>query len=97
MKKIAPLFVGDHDFRTFMKPSKEEKAVSISALISCTLYLFFVLIQQKQPSFARRKIHSLIIEPGKPCVTSYNLPICEQLYQYWNIRICAKSFVYRQV
>lgn len=53
---------------------------------------------QRLPSFAVRKVKSLTIEEGEPaCMTSERQSIAADTYQYWNIRIQGRSFLYRQV
>ena len=49
------------------------------------------------PSFAKRSIDCITIEKGRPMSTSYNNEIASKIYDYWDIKIKGKSFLYRQV
>lgn len=59
-------------------------------------FILFYISIQKRPSFAVRSINSIEIVPGK-ALTVQNDKRLTNTFEYWNIRINAKSFVYRQV
>lgn len=77
VRDAAQLFVGRHDFRTFMGTSN--------------------LIKKLPARFATREIISMDIVPGQPKTTKLNFEFANKHFQYWNIHVNAKSFVYRQI
>lgn len=86
--------IGKRDFRTFMSSNKEDKTVRYSyRLFSYNLRVILAICLQKKPSFSKRRLDSIEIVPGK----SLNVQNKESNFEYWEIRVKAKSFVYRQV
>jgi len=76
MIDASKLFLGRHDFRTFMNVSRNIKL---------------------DPKFSWRTISDLEITPGVPSCTTINNEKSLQMYNYWDIKINGKSFLYRQV
>lgn len=52
---------------------------------------------QKKPSFAVRRIKSIKIIPGKALAFDNDHRTSKNAFEYWDIRIKAKSFVHMQV
>uniref|UniRef100_A0A336LWW1 CSON015638 protein n=1 Tax=Culicoides sonorensis TaxID=179676 RepID=A0A336LWW1_CULSO len=75
--QVLSLFVGTHDFRSFMGMSKE--------------------IKQKHCMFSIRKIHNLTFTQSQSLSTILNKTIVEKFYNFYDVRVTAKSFLYRQV
>lgn len=49
------------------------------------------------PMFTVRRIDEINITTGKSAAIGPNAQLAEQLYDYWDIEIKAKSFLYKQV
>lgn len=49
------------------------------------------------PMFTLRSIDEINIIPGKSTAVGPNAILAEDLYEYWDIEIKAKSFLYKQV
>ncbi|XP_055547637.1 tRNA pseudouridine synthase-like 1 [Wyeomyia smithii] len=77
-QQAASLFVGYHDFRTFMAVSRGNP-------------------RQQDASFTLRRIHDISVVKGAPMVSTFNRDLAEQYYDYWDIRIKGRSFLYKQV
>ncbi|XP_063701283.1 tRNA pseudouridine synthase-like 1 [Culicoides brevitarsis] len=75
--EVIPLFIGTHDFRTFMGMSRD--------------------IRQKHCMFSIRTIHNLTFTKSRSLSTSWNSGIAEEFYDFFEVRVTAKSFLYRQV
>ncbi|KAH8274945.1 hypothetical protein KR018_001789 [Drosophila ironensis] len=63
---------------------------------------FMSVSRQKGPSrdhpmFTRRKIDEISIRPGKTLAVAANAALATETYDYWDIEIRAKSFLYKQV
>ncbi|ALC44076.1 CG34140, partial [Drosophila busckii] len=63
---------------------------------------FMSVTRQKSPSrdhpmFTVRKIDEINIRPGKSLALGPNAETAEQNYNYWDIEVKAKSFLYKQV
>ncbi|XP_058449888.1 tRNA pseudouridine synthase-like 1 isoform X2 [Malaya genurostris] len=77
LKRVASIFVGYHDFRTFMAISKGNP-------------------KQLEPSHTLRSIQSITVERGTCMTLSFNRDLVEHFYDYWDIRIKGRSFLYKQ-
>lgn len=75
--EALPLFIGTHDFRTFMGMSKD--------------------IKQKHSMFSIRTIHNLTFTQTQTLSTTFNTSLANQLYDFYEVKVTAKSFLYRQV
>lgn len=75
VKDAAQLFIGRHDFQTFMGQTRRELPVP----------------------FTIRTINSIDIVPGRPQTTRFNLKYANNHFNYWDIHINAKSFIYNQI
>lgn len=76
IKEKSQIFLGRHDFRTFMNAQRKNA--------------------RDHPMFCIRSIDSIDIYPGQALQTSGG---CEkrELYNYWDIKIKGRSFLYKQV
>lgn len=79
MIKASQLFVGKHDFRTFMSVSRQKNNA------------------RDHPMFTVRQIDSINIKKGQTLATASNAVKALELYEYWDIEITGKSFLYKQV
>lgn len=79
MREVSRMFLGLHDFRTFMSVSRQKSP------------------SRDHPMFTVRRIDEINIRPGKSSAIASNGPLSENLYNYWDIEIKAKSFLYKQV
>lgn len=77
VQEVLPLFVGTHDFRTFMGMNKS--------------------IKEKHCMFSIRTIQCLTFERAQTLTTTFNKPLSEKLYDFYEVQVTAKSFLYRQV
>ncbi|EDV95962.1 tRNA pseudouridine synthase-like 1 [Drosophila grimshawi] len=75
----ARMFLGLHDFRTFMSVSRQKSP------------------SRDHPMFTVRKIDEINIRPGQTLALGPNAKLATQTYDYWDIEIKAKSFLYKQV
>lgn len=73
------MFVGLHDFRTFMSVSRQKSP------------------SRDHPMFTLRKIDEINILPGRTLALASNATLASETYDYWDIQIKAKSFLYKQV
>lgn len=98
------MFVGTHDFLSFMKKSKEESTVHFHSIFiidkfilndAQTIFLFSFM--QKRARFTTRTIDSFTIESGQPIVFINNQNKASDHYEYIDIRIKSRAFVYQQV
>ncbi|XP_055598767.1 tRNA pseudouridine synthase-like 1 [Uranotaenia lowii] len=78
LRRVAKMFEGYHDFRTFMATSRGNS-------------------RQIHASHTLRTIESICIEPGQSMVSLFHKRSAEYFYDYWDIQIRAKSFLYNQV
>lgn len=53
--------------------------------------------EQLKPTFTWRRIDEIRIIPGKPIVTQFSEEKTKSLYNYWDIEIMGRSFLYKQV
>ncbi|XP_058816544.1 tRNA pseudouridine synthase-like 1 [Topomyia yanbarensis] len=53
--------------------------------------------RQLDPSFTLRRIQSITIERGTCMASAFNRDLAEKFYDYWDIRIKGRSFLYKQV
>ncbi|XP_017066404.1 tRNA pseudouridine synthase-like 1 isoform X2 [Drosophila eugracilis] len=79
VKAAAQMFIGVHDFRTFMSVSRQKGP------------------SRDHPMFTVRKIDEVNIQPGKTLALAANATLAAETYDYWDVKIKAKSFVYKQV
>ncbi|XP_058982334.1 tRNA pseudouridine synthase-like 1 isoform X1 [Musca domestica] len=49
------------------------------------------------PMFTVRRIDEINIKPGRSACTGVNAKLAEELYDYWDIEVKGKSFLYKQV
>lgn len=75
----ARMFLGLHDFRTFMSVSRQKSP------------------SRDHPMFTVRKIDEINIRPGRSLALGPNAALATETYDYWDIEIKAKSFLYKQV
>lgn len=76
IKEASQLFVGRHDYRTFMNAKRKND-------------------QSDHPMYTIRKIDEITIAPGRPLTTSLSKKA--DLYNYWDIKLKGRSFLYKQV
>lgn len=76
VNEASQLFVGRHDFRTFMNAKRKND-------------------NSDHPMYTLRKIDSISIAPGRPLITSQSKKA--DLYNYWDIQLKGRSFLYKQV
>ncbi|XP_037722928.1 tRNA pseudouridine synthase-like 1 [Drosophila subpulchrella] len=79
VKAAARMFIGVHDFRTFMSVSRQKGP------------------SRDHPMFTVRKIDEINIRPGRSLALAPNASLASETYNYWDIEIKAKSFLYKQV
>lgn len=79
MKSASRMFLGLHDFRTFMSVSRQKSS------------------SRDHPRFTVRTIEEINIKPGKTTAVGSNAVRAESVYDYWDIEVKAKSFLYKQV
>ncbi|XP_017057815.1 tRNA pseudouridine synthase-like 1 isoform X2 [Drosophila ficusphila] len=79
VRAASQLFVGVHDFRTFMSISRQKN------------------LSRDHPMFTVRKIDKISIRPGGAVAVAPNAALAAATYNYWDIEIKAKSFLYKQV
>lgn len=77
VQDVLPLFIGKHDFRTFMSLNPT--------------------VRVRDCTHSIRTLYSLKIKPANSCSTSYNLARSHEYYNFYDIEVTGKSFVYRQV
>ncbi|KAH8415630.1 hypothetical protein KR222_006822, partial [Zaprionus bogoriensis] len=75
----ARMFLGRHDFRTFMSTSRQKSP------------------SRDHPMFTVRRIDELNVRPGRSLALPPNAALAAQTYEYWDIEIRARSFLYKQV
>uniref|UniRef100_A0A182MJE1 tRNA pseudouridine synthase n=1 Tax=Anopheles culicifacies TaxID=139723 RepID=A0A182MJE1_9DIPT len=75
---VAKMFVGIHDFRTFMAVAKGNP-------------------RQQEAMHSLRRIDQITVERGQTMVAAFNREQTEQFYDFWDVRIRGRSFLYRQV
>ncbi|XP_017028714.1 tRNA pseudouridine synthase-like 1 isoform X1 [Drosophila kikkawai] len=75
----ARMFIGVHDFRTFMSVSRQKGPT------------------RDHPMFTLRKIDEINILAGRSLALASNATLATETYDYWDIEIKAKSFLYKQV
>lgn len=78
LKRVASMFQGYHDFRTFMSVARGNS-------------------RQEDPTYTLRSIDCIAIDRGISMASAFNRDIAEKYYEYWDIRIKARSFLYKQV
>lgn len=49
------------------------------------------------PRYTVRTIDEITIKPGKSAAVGANAELAENIYDYWEIEIKAKAFLYKQV
>lgn len=76
VKRASQLFVGRHDYRTFMNAKRRNDKTD-------------------HPMYTIRKIDEISISPGRPLTTSLSKK--EDLYNYWDVKLSGRSFLYKQV
>lgn len=76
IKEASQLFVGRHDYRTFMNAKRKND-------------------KSDHPMYTIRKIDDISIAPGRPLTTSLSKKA--DLYNYWDIQLKGRSFLYKQV
>lgn len=59
--------------------------------------LKFAFFEKEHTWFAYRSISDISLEPSKPCVNSFAWPAASSEYNYWDLKVTARSFLYRQV
>ncbi|XP_060660904.1 tRNA pseudouridine synthase-like 1 [Drosophila nasuta] len=79
LRETARMFVGVHDFRTFMSTSRQKTP------------------SRDHPMFTVRKIDEINIRPGRSLALAQNGVLATETYDYWDIEIKARSFLYKQV
>lgn len=79
MRKASLMFLGRHDFRTFMSVSRQKSP------------------SRDHPFFTLRSIDAINIKPGRCTAIGHSRELAETLYDFWDIEIHAKSFLYKQV
>ncbi|XP_001352470.4 tRNA pseudouridine synthase-like 1 [Drosophila pseudoobscura] len=79
IRNAARMFIGVHDFRTFMSVSRQKS------------------LSRDHPMFTLRKIDEINIRPGRTLALPSNATLAAETYDYWDIEIKAKSFLYKQV
>ncbi|EDW68781.2 tRNA pseudouridine synthase-like 1 [Drosophila virilis] len=79
LKNAARMFLGVHDFRSFMSVSRQKSP------------------SRDHPMFTVRKIDEINIRAGQSLALGPNATLASQIYDYWDIEIKAKSFLYKQV
>lgn len=77
VKEASQLFVGRHDYRTFMNAKRKND-------------------KSDHPMYTIRKIDEITIEPGRPLTTT-TTDRNPDLYNYWDIQLKGRSFLYKQV
>lgn len=53
--------------------------------------------RQHDPTFTLRSIEHISIDRGISMASAFNQEIAERYYEYWDIRIKGRSFLYKQV
>lgn len=76
IREASQLFVGRHDYRTFMNAKRKND-------------------KSDHPMYTIRKIDEITISPGRPLTTSQSKKA--DLYNYWDITLRGRSFLYKQV
>uniref|UniRef100_A0A182PTD3 tRNA pseudouridine synthase n=1 Tax=Anopheles epiroticus TaxID=199890 RepID=A0A182PTD3_9DIPT len=76
--KVARMFEGMHDFRTFMAVAKGNP-------------------RQQEAMHSVRSIEQITVERGRTMTTALNRERAERYYDFWDVRIRGRSFLYRQV
>ncbi|XP_016934290.3 tRNA pseudouridine synthase-like 1 [Drosophila suzukii] len=79
VQAAARMFIGVHDFRTFMSVSRQKGP------------------SRDHPMFTVRKVDEINIRPGRSLALAPNASLASETYNYWDIEIKAKSFLYKQV
>lgn len=77
IKEASQLFVGRHDYRTFMNAKRKNDS-------------------SDHPMYTIRKIEEIKITPGRPLTTSLSKQAATQ-YDYFDIQLKGRSFLYKQV
>ncbi|XP_049534644.1 tRNA pseudouridine synthase-like 1 [Anopheles darlingi] len=76
--RIARMFEGKHDFRTFMAVARGNP-------------------RQLEAMHSVRSIESISVSRGCAMTCGHNREQTERYYDYWDVHICGRSFLYRQV
>ncbi|XP_050742224.1 tRNA pseudouridine synthase-like 1 isoform X2 [Drosophila biarmipes] len=79
VQAASRMFIGVHDFRTFMSVSRQKGP------------------SRDHPMFTVRKVDEIDIRPGRSLALAPNASLAAEIYNYWDIEIKAKSFLYKQV
>uniref|UniRef100_W8BMP8 tRNA pseudouridine synthase n=1 Tax=Ceratitis capitata TaxID=7213 RepID=W8BMP8_CERCA len=79
LRAASGIFIGRHDFRTFMSVSRQHSPT------------------RDHPNYTVRTIDEINVRPGKSTAIGANAVLAESLYNYWEIEIKAKAFLYKQV
>lgn len=79
LRTATRIFLGLHDFRTFMSVSRQHSPT------------------RDHPRYTVRTIDEITIKPGKSAAVGANAELAENIYDYWEIEIKAKAFLYKQV
>lgn len=53
--------------------------------------------ERDHPTFSLRSISHISIEPAQPACNQFHQSIASGCYDYWNINVTGRSFLYRQV
>lgn len=53
--------------------------------------------ERDHPSFSVRSISDISIEAAQPACHQFHQSIASEYYDYWNINVTGRSFLYRQV
>lgn len=99
-REAAKLFHGNHDFRTFMglnPQNKERVIIKFTLIFSIYCFKYNLLITQDHASFTRRSISHISIDAAQPVCNPSNAERANSIYDFWNISMTGRSFVYRQV
>lgn len=97
-ESAAEMFVGKHDFRSFMQYSKEQKTVREKILRSFYInFDKFFYTYKKDACYAQRKMLSVTVEQSIASVLSTNRMMCDEYFKFYDITFMANSYVYRQV
>lgn len=78
IKEASQMFVGRHDYRTFMNAKTRND-------------------RSDHPMYTIRKIDEIAVSPGKPLTTSLTNRKATDLYDFWDVTLKGRSFLYKQV
>lgn len=52
---------------------------------------------QQMPTYTLRRIERITVERGSSMASAFSRELADRYYEYWDIRIKARSFLYNQV